>query len=106
MCTEDRRTSQPARAIRFAHDIDREDQALGVRARAGVHTGEVEVSNMSLRGITVHLASRLIGLASPGEVLVSNTVRDLVVGSGFTLVDRGTHVLKGVPEPRQVFARA
>lgn len=52
----------------------------------------------------MHIASRLTGLASPGEVLVSSTVRDLVGGSGFTFVDRGVHVLKGVPEPRQVFA--
>jgi class 3 adenylate cyclase len=54
----------------------------------------------------VHIASRLISLASPGEVLVSNTVRDLVAGSGFVFADRGMHVLKGVPEPRQVFALA
>jgi class 3 adenylate cyclase len=71
-----------------------------------VHTGEAEASNRALRGIAVHIASRLTGLASPGEVLVSSTVRDLVAGSGFTLVDRGLHTLKGVPEPRQVFALA
>ncbi len=96
----------PARAIRFARDIDREDQAIGLRARAGVHTGEVEVSDGALRGMAVHIASRLTGLASAGDVLVSNTVKDLVGGSGFTFIDRGTHVLKGVPEPRQVFALA
>ena len=96
----------PARAIRFARDIDREDQALGLRARAAVHTGEVEASNRALRGIAVHIASRLTGLAAPGEVLVSSTVRDLVAGSGFAFTDRGTHALKGVPEPRQVFALA
>jgi pimeloyl-ACP methyl ester carboxylesterase/class 3 adenylate cyclase len=98
------RFDAPARAIRFARDIDREDQALGLRARAAVHTLEVEVSDGSLRGIAVHIASRLTGLASPGEVLVSSTVRDLVGGSGFTFIDRGVHALKGVPEPRQVFA--
>jgi pimeloyl-ACP methyl ester carboxylesterase/class 3 adenylate cyclase len=98
------RFDAPARAIRFARDIDREDQALGLRARAAVHTGEVEVSDGSLRGIAVHIASRLTGLASPGEVLVSSTVRDLVGGSGFTFIDRGVHALKGMPEPRQVFA--
>jgi pimeloyl-ACP methyl ester carboxylesterase/class 3 adenylate cyclase len=97
------RFDAPARAIRFARDIDREDQALGLRARAAVHTGEVEVSGGALRGIAVHIVSRLTGLASSGEVLVSSTVRDLVGGSGFTFVDRGAHALKGVPEPRQVF---
>jgi class 3 adenylate cyclase len=100
------RFDAPARAIRFARDIDREDRVLGLRARAAVHTGEVEVSDGSLRGIAVHIASRLTGLASPGEVLVSSTVRDLVGGSGFTFVDRGAHALKGVPEPRQVFVLA
>ena len=54
----------------------------------------------------MHIASRLTGLASPGEVLVSSTVRDLVAGSGFTFVDRGLHAVKGVPEPRRVFALA
>jgi class 3 adenylate cyclase len=100
------RFDAPARAVRFARDIDREDQALGLRTRAVVHTGEVELADRSLRGIAVHIASRLISLASPGEVLVSNTVRDLVAGSGFVFADRGMHVLKGVPEPRQVFALA
>ena len=98
------RFDAPARAVRFARDIDREDRAFGLRARAAVHTGEVELSNGSLRGIAVHIASRLTGLASPGEVLVSSTVRDLTGGSGFTFVDRGVHALKGVPDPRQIFA--
>jgi class 3 adenylate cyclase len=100
------RFDAPARAIRFVRDIDREDQTLGLRARAAVHTGEVEVSSGALRGIAVHIVSRLTSLASPGEVLVSTTVRDLVGGSGFSFVDRGVHTLKGVPEPRQVFALA
>ena len=98
------RFDAPARAIRFARDIDRDDQGLGLRSRAAVHTGEVEMSDGALRGIAVHIASRLTGLAAPGEVVVSGTVRDLVGGSGFTFVDRGMHPLKGVPEPRQVFA--
>ena len=100
------RFDAPARAVRFVRDIDREDQMLGLRARAAVHTGEVEVSSGALRGIAVHIVSRLTSLASPGEVLVSSTVRDLVGGSGFSFVDRGVHALKGVPEPRQVFALA
>jgi pimeloyl-ACP methyl ester carboxylesterase len=100
------RFDAPARAVRFARDIDRDDQAIGLRARAGVHTGEVEMSEGAPRGLAVHIASRLTGLAHEGEVVVSSTVRDLVGGSGFTFVDRGTHTLKGVPEPRQVFALA
>jgi class 3 adenylate cyclase len=96
----------PARAIRFARDIDREDQTIGLRTRAAVHTGEVEVSDGAVRGLSVHIASRLTGLAGAGEVVVSSTVKDLVGGSGFAFVDRGIHALKGVPEPRQVFALA
>lgn len=96
----------PARAVRFARDIDREDRAIGLRARAAVHTGEVERDGDALRGMTVHVASRLTSLAAPGEVVVSSTVKDLVSGAGFEFVDRGLHVLKGVPEARQVFALA
>ena len=96
----------PARALRFAREIDREDQTIGLRTRAAVHTGEVELSDGALRGMSVHIASRLTGLANAGDVLVSSTVKDLVGGAGFTFVDRGTHELKGVPEPRQVFALA
>jgi pimeloyl-ACP methyl ester carboxylesterase len=96
----------PARAVRFAREIDREDRSIGLRARAAVHTGEVEVSDGAVRGMAVHIAARLTGLAHEGEVIVSSTVRDLVGGSGFSFVDRGVHSLKGVPEPKQVFALA
>jgi class 3 adenylate cyclase len=76
-----------------------------LRLHAGVHTGEVErVGRAAVRGIAVHTAARIAGLASSGEVLVSATVKDLVAGSGLTFEDRGMHVLKGLPEPRQVFA--
>jgi pimeloyl-ACP methyl ester carboxylesterase len=94
----------PARAIRFARDLDREDQAIGLRTRAAVHTGEVEASGRAVRGLAVHIASRLVGLAGPGEVLVSSTVRDLAGGAGFSFEDRGLHALKGVPDSRQVYA--
>ncbi len=94
----------PARAVRFARDLDREDQAIGLRTRAAVHTGEVEASGSAVRGLAVHIAARLVGLAGPGDVLVSSTVRDLVGGAGFTFEDRGLHALKGVPESRQVYA--
>lgn len=96
----------PARAIRFARDVDRDDQTIGLRARAAVHTGEVEVVEHGVRGLAVHIVSRLTGLAAAGDVVVSSTVRDLVGGSGFTFVDRGVHELKGVPDARQVFALA
>ena len=96
----------PARAIRFAKAVQGDDATLGIALRAGVHTGEVEASGAALRGIAVHLTSRLAALAGPGEVVVSSTVRDLVAGSGFNFVDRGAHELKGIPEARHVFALA
>lgn len=96
----------PARAVRFARDVDREDQVLGLRARAAVHTGEVEQDGAALRGMAVHVVTRLASLAAPGEVIVSGTVKDLVAGTPFQFTDRGTHVLKGVPDARQVFALA
>ena len=94
----------PARAVLFARDLDREDQAIGLRTRAAVHTGEVEASGNAVRGLAVHIAARLVGLAGPGDVLVSSTMRDLVGGAGFSFEDRGLHALKGVPESRQVYA--
>ena len=70
---------------------------LGLEVRAGVHTGEVEGIDGAVRGIAVHIGARVAGLAGPGEVLVSRTVKDLVVGSGLRFRDRGTTELKGVP---------
>lgn len=96
----------PARAIRFARDVDRDDQTIGLRARAAVHTGEVELANGAVRGIAVHVVSRLTALAQAGDVLVSSTVHDLVAGAGFTFADRGAHSLKGIPDARQVYALA
>jgi class 3 adenylate cyclase len=77
---------------------------LDLEVRAGVHTGECEVRGNDLAGIAVHVAARVGALAPPGEVLVSSTVRDLVAGSGIRFVERGTHVLKGVPEEWRLFA--
>ncbi len=94
----------PGRAIRCAMAIERTAAALGLEARAGLHTGEVERDGGAIRGIAVHLAARVGALAGAGEVLVSSTVRELVAGSGFSFADRGTHTLKGIPEPRQVLA--
>jgi class 3 adenylate cyclase len=77
---------------------------LRVEVRAGVHTGEVELMGSQVGGIAVHIGSRVAGLASPGEVLVSGTVKDLVAGSGLEFEDRGTHVLRGVPGEWRLFA--
>jgi len=96
----------PQRAIRCASAIERSAAELGLEARAGVHTGEVERSGGAIRGIAVHTAARVASLAGASEVLVTSTVRDLVAGSGLSFVERGTHELKGIPEPRQVLAVA
>ncbi len=96
----------PARAIRCARAIQREAKELGLELRAGVHTGEVELVGTAIRGIAVHTAARIASLAGPGEVYTSNTVRDLVAGSGIGFQDRGVHSLKGIPDPRQVLTVA
>ena len=96
----------PARAIRCARAIQREATDLGLELRAGVHTGEVELVGAAIRGIAVHTAARIASLAGPGEVYTSNTVRDLVAGSGIGFQDRGVHTLKGIPDPRQVLTVA
>jgi class 3 adenylate cyclase/pimeloyl-ACP methyl ester carboxylesterase len=96
----------PARAIRCARAIQRDARELGLELRAGVHTGEVELAGTAIRGIAVHTAARIASLAGPGEVYTSNTVRDLVAGSGIGFQDRGIHTLKGIPDPRQVLTVA
>ena len=77
---------------------------LGLQLRVGLHTGECEVRGDDLGGLAVHIAARVGALASPGEVLVSGTVKDLVVGSGIEFEDRGEHELKGVPGAWKLFA--
>jgi pimeloyl-ACP methyl ester carboxylesterase len=96
----------PARAIRGAQAIGDSCEPLGLRVRAGIHTGECEAMADDIGGIAVHIAARVSALAGPGEVLVSRTVRDLVAGSGIEFVDRGTHELKGVPDRWQLLAVA
>jgi class 3 adenylate cyclase/pimeloyl-ACP methyl ester carboxylesterase len=96
----------PTRAVGAAADISRAADRMGLPVRAGVHTGELERSGLDVTGMTVHIGARINALAAPGEVLVSSTVRDLVVGSGLAFVDRGTHELKGVPGQWGVFALA
>jgi class 3 adenylate cyclase len=94
----------PARAIRCAEAIVVATNILGIELRAGLHTGECEVRGEDLGGLAVHIAARVGAMASLGEVLVSGTVKDLVVGSGIEFDDRGEHELKGVPGSWKLFA--
>ena len=94
----------PARGIRCAVAATEGVRDLGLEIRAGLHTGEVEIADDNVRGIAVHIGSRVSGLAGPGEVLVSRTVADLVAGSGIVLAERGEHDLKGVPGRWLVYA--
>ena len=87
----------PARAIRAGEQLVAEARRLGVELRVGVHTGEVELLGDDVSGMAVHIAARVMDSAAPGEVIVSSTVRDLVVGSRLDFEDRGTHELRGVP---------
>ena len=93
----------PARAIRCALSVVQALRGLSLEIRAGVHTGEVELAGDDIRGIAVHTGARVAALAGPGEVLVSDTVKALVAGSGIEFEDRGEHVLKGIAEPRHLF---
>ena len=94
----------PARSIRCALAINEGVEALGLQVRAGLHTGEVEIADDDLSGIAVHIASRVATMAKPGQVLVSNTVRDLVAGSNIRFHDEGSHSLKGLTESVRLFA--
>lgn len=93
----------PARAVRCALMLRDRVHALGIRIRAGAHTGEIERRGGDVAGIGVHIAARVMALADRDEVLVSRTVKDLVAGSGLRFADRGTYDLKGVPDAWQVF---
>ncbi len=94
----------PGRAIHCAAAIRDEVGALGLAIRAGLHTGECERRGDDLSGIAVHLAARILGKAGAGEILVSSTVKDLVVGSGIDFAERGEESLKGVPGTWRLFA--
>jgi class 3 adenylate cyclase/pimeloyl-ACP methyl ester carboxylesterase len=94
----------PGRAVRCACAIRDAVRAIGIKVRAGLHTGEIELHGDHVRGIAVHIAQRVQVLAQPDEVLASRTVADLVGGSSIAFADRGTHTLKGVPNPWQLFA--
>jgi class 3 adenylate cyclase len=93
----------PARAIRCAGAIRDEVRSLNLEVRCGLHTGECDCVGNDLAGIAVHIGACVAALAGPGEVLVSQTVRDLVAGSGLAFEDRGTHKLKGVPDEWRLF---
>jgi class 3 adenylate cyclase len=94
----------PARAIRCAASIAEAMGTLGLQIRAGLHTGELEVMDGDLGGLAVHIASRVMSAAAPNEVLVSGTVKDLVVGSGIDFEDRGERELRGVPGEWRLYA--
>ena len=94
----------PARAVRCAAAIADEEAALGLDLRAGLHTGEIELQGDDVAGLAGHIAARISALAGAREILVSSTVRDLVVGSGLEFDDHGTQELKGVPGEWRVFA--
>jgi class 3 adenylate cyclase len=94
----------PARAIRCARAIVDGVQSMGIEIRAGLHTGECDITDGKVAGLTVVIGSRIASLAGPSQVLVSRTVRDLVAGSGLSFEDRGEHDLKGVPDRWRLYA--
>jgi pimeloyl-ACP methyl ester carboxylesterase len=93
----------PARAIHCAQSIITALRSLAMPIRVGIHTGEVEIADDDVRGIAVHITSRVAGLGGADDIVVSRTIKDLVAGSGITFEDFGTHVLKGVPDAWQLY---
>jgi class 3 adenylate cyclase len=94
----------PGRAIRWAARVRDAVRPLGLELRAGLHTGECRRIHGDVFGIAVHLGARIAGLAQPGEILVSSTVKELVLGSALRFRDRGSHLLKGLEDPWRVYA--
>jgi class 3 adenylate cyclase len=94
----------PARAVRCAQAAVEAVRPLGIEIRAGVHTGEVETIGEKVGGIAVSIGARIGAMAQASEVLVSQTVRDLVAGSGLEFEERGEHALKGIPETWRILA--
>lgn len=93
----------PSNAIRCAFDLVRQARRSGIDVRVGLHTGEVVVEGEELKGLAVHLGARVASLAGPGEVWVSQTMRDVLIGAGFTFESCGHHSLKGVPGDWELF---
>jgi class 3 adenylate cyclase len=94
----------PGRAVRSALAVTAAVRELGLEVRAGLHTGEVELRGDNVGGLGVHIGARVTSLAGPGEVLVSQTVKELVAGAGLGFLDRGPRRLKGVPDEWRLFA--
>jgi class 3 adenylate cyclase len=94
----------PAKCIRSTIAVREALGAIDVPIRAGVHAGEVELRGEDVGGIAIHIAARVMSEASPGEILASSTVKDLVAGSGIAFADRGIHTLKGIPDEWRLFA--
>jgi class 3 adenylate cyclase len=94
----------PARAVKCAAEIADAVQSLGLKIRAGLHTGECELLDNDVAGIAVHIGARVMDRAQPGEVMASSTVKDLVAGSGLRFADRGVQALPGVPDEWRLYA--
>jgi class 3 adenylate cyclase len=98
------RFASPGSAVRAAAAMALAADRLGLQNRTGIHTGEVEVSDSGLSGMTVHVAARVLGQAGPGEILVTSSTRDLTADASYEFEDRGAVELKGVPGSRILFA--
>ena len=96
----------PGQGVRCAEQVIADARGMGLDVRTGLHTGEVERSSDDVAGLAVHLAARIMSHAEAGEILVSGTVRDLVIGSDLTFSDRGEHELKGIPGRWSLYAAA
>lgn len=94
----------PARAVHCSLSMIKSIRSLGLEMRAGLHTGEVEFDGSDVRGVGVHIASRIVALAGAGEALVSRTVKDLVAGADLRFGQRGPSALKGITEPIELFS--
>ena len=94
----------PANAIRAAQDLIADLADAGLDLRVGIHMGEVEITGDDVAGIAVHLAARISALAGPGDIYVSRTIADLLLGSAIEFDDRGTHDLKGIPGTWDILA--
>jgi len=92
--------------VRCAQAITRDVRRLGLDVRAGLHTGEVEVLGEKVSGIAVHIGARIAARAAPGEVIVSNTVKDSSPARALRFEDRGVHALKGVPGDWRLYLAA
>ncbi|MDX1468409.1 MAG: adenylate/guanylate cyclase domain-containing protein [Acidimicrobiia bacterium] len=96
----------PGRAVGFARALNMNLSSIGLSIRTGIHTGEIEQRNGDIGGLAVHLGARIMAAAAAGEILVSRTVKDLVIGSSLQFVDRGVHALKGIDGEWQLYAVA